>query len=224
MYAPSSVFAQSASVSMSAWANLARAAAWACPLRVGRDRSFVPCVLAERLPPDAWCTTAEVRLLVPSLSEKVVDRALVHLERMGAVECRGRAYRLSGELVAARLEALVETLRASSTSSDAEESDEYVCSTCSAVYSALDAASLRRDERGFFCTCGGDLKTRTPTASPTNTARAREAVKELGPLVRLCEAARAEGPCIRPDPPATASATTQNSNKRRRTKAAPARN
>lgn len=184
-----------------AWAALARAAAWACPLRMGRETSFAASALAELLPDGIWMTKAEAMGVAPSLGERALERALAHLVRLGAVEERGDRVRLSGDRVGERLERLAAQLRARGGDADdpTDAQEHYTCAACGASYSALDAvASLTTDVRGFFCTCGGDLGARPPAAGVAEDSgdrvRAQVALRELAPLLALCTEAKDAGP------------------------------
>lgn len=169
------------------WANVARAGAWAMPMRVGKEHNYVSAVLAELMTDDCWLTREECfALFGGSVNALVLERALCWLTRIGAAETRGNVYyKLNGSLFAGRFK----KIRSLQEKKKDEDEDIYVCATCEKAYTTLDALSnLRTDKLGFFCTCGGDLHVKTNIETEDE-----QTVALMQPVLSLIEQAESSG-------------------------------
>lgn len=163
------------------WANVARAGAWALPMRNGKEFNYISAVLSELMTDERWLTREEcVQLFQGSVSAPLVDRALHWLHKVGVANMTGNShFRLNGERFADGLRKLRTEIRPAE-NNQASAAEMYVCATCGIEYSTLDALTkLKTDELGFFCTCGGDLqiKTHKEDDSITNSALVEELYK-----------------------------------------------
>lgn len=170
------------------WCTFARAAAWACPLRIGRDYSFASSVVAERISDARWYTLEEVCASLPSLNERIVDRALMWLQRLGLLAIADdKAVRLHPEAFAERLRKLKPL------HTHKEDGETLVCKTCAREFTMLEAtSSLKSDKDGFFCECGGDVASASNGAADTHAFDASK-LAELTPLFALLEKAEESG-------------------------------
>ena len=145
------------------WANVARAGAWALPMRNGKEFNFISAVLAELMTDERWMTRDEcAQLFQGSVNVALVDRALHWLYKIGAANMVGNShFRLNGEHFADVFRKFRTEIMAKR-EEKTDQGETYVCATCNNEYSTLDALTkLKTDELGFFCTCGGDLQIKT---------------------------------------------------------------
>lgn len=184
------------------WANVARAGAWAIPMKNGKESNYITAVLAELMTDERWYTRDECeRLFQGSVSAAMVDRALHWMQKIGVVSAAGNShFRLSGDMFADILRRVRMNILSEETNQD--RSELYVCATCATEYSTLDAVvKLKTDEQGFFCTCGGDLHIKTREISE-NTQH----LKELEAMYALIDQAEKSGE-LAPKPPRPANVT-----------------
>ena len=167
-------------------------------MRIGRENTFCSAVVAERIDDTRWYTHKEVCERIPALNERVIDRSIAWLHRLGIVVVEDSRVRLDAQEFAKRLRAMSQTgeklAQVSRRNGGGDGDDTFVCKTCGATYTVLEATStLNTDKDGFFCVCGGDMCADGADDDEAGPKPARQSSAELAPLLHLLDQAEETG-------------------------------